>query len=154
MLEGKHVGVQEPMQRDGSTSKRATVSSLSKGTSIMGDNEDDDSTILVDVGGVVSMLIPATEDGEVDQLIWEREASEMEATFSGASCLDFVSNDRTNRKHEGFLDDSSSTCSSDSILSLCDASNGPSWKRSSTNLGDLSQTSASRCILVGLYDLF
>ena len=66
MLEGKHVGVQEPMQRDGSTSKRATVSSLSKGTSIIGDNEDDDSTILVDVGGVVSMLIPATEDGEVD----------------------------------------------------------------------------------------
>ena len=107
----------------------------------MGDNEDDDSTILVDVGGVVSMLRPATED------VWEREGAEMhqamEASFSGGSCIDSAPNGQSNQTQEGLLDDSSSTCSSDSIL-FHTASNGPGRKRSNTNMADLSPASASR----------
>jgi hypothetical protein len=143
----------ELKQQGGLTRNRATVSSLTKGTSIMGDNGDDDSNVLVNVGGVVGMLKPVTEDSEVDQIIREREASEMEATFSGAASLDFGLNSRTNQNNEGLRDDSSSTCSSDSILSLQDVSNGSGWKKSSINCGDFSQTSADRYALVYPWDL-
>ena len=136
----KHLGTQELRQQEDSTSSRATVSSLSKGTSIMGD-DDDDSSVLDNVDGVVGTLRPATED------VWEREGAEMhqamEASFSGGSCIDSAPNGQSTQTQEGLLDDSSSTCSSDSIL-FHTASNGPGRKRSNTNMADLSPACASR----------
>jgi hypothetical protein len=110
----------------------------------MGD-DDDDSSVIDNVDGIVGTLRPAIED------VWEREGSEMhqvmEASFSGGSCIDSVPNGQCNQTHEGILDDSSSTCSSDSILSLHSASNGLGRKRSNTIMADSSQASASRLVL-------
>ena len=106
----------------------------------MGD-DDDDSSVLDNVDGVVGTLRPATED------VWEREGAEMhqamEASFSGGSCIDSAPNGQSTQTQEGLLDDSSSTCSSDSIL-FHTASNGPGRKRSNTNMADLSPACASR----------
>lgn len=140
----------ESRQGEGSTSSRATLS-FSKGTSITVTttdlvDDDDDSSVLDNTDGIVGTLRAAQEDGDADQIFWEREGSEfhqtMEASFSGGSCIDSSQNGRSNRKQEVVLDDSSSTCSSDSFPSN-NASSGVSGRRRS-NTSDQNPMSMNR----------
>ncbi|MCO5606875.1 hypothetical protein L7F22_061066 [Adiantum nelumboides] len=123
---------------EGSTSSRAALS-LSKEASIRTAevvDEDDDSSVLDNTDGIVGTLQAAIEDGDADRIFWEREGSDlhhsMEASFSGGSCIDSAQNGRSNRKKQSLLDDSSSTCSSDSIPSNNATIGGFGRRRSNT----------------------
>ncbi|KAG6550159.1 hypothetical protein Mapa_008116 [Marchantia paleacea] len=85
--------------------------------------EDEDNHPGLDpIDDVVGTLGPATEDGDTDHASWEREGSYgpngMEAGFSGAMLEEATRNRRGSRKQQMTLDDSSSTCSSDSLPSV------------------------------------
>ncbi|BFI22690.1 hypothetical protein MPTK1_8g14880 [Marchantia polymorpha subsp. ruderalis] len=85
--------------------------------------EDEDNHPGLDpTDDVVGTLGPATEDGDTDHASWEREGSYvpngMEAGFSGAMLEEATRNRRGSRKQQMTLDDSSSTCSSDSLPSV------------------------------------
>ncbi|MCO5586445.1 hypothetical protein L7F22_040385 [Adiantum nelumboides] len=123
---------------EGSTSSRAALS-LSKEASIRTAevvDEDDDSSVLDNTDGIVGTLQAAIEDGDADRIFWEREGSDlhhsMEASFSGGSCIDSAQNGHSNRKKQSLLDDSSSTCSSDSIPSNNATIGGFGRRRSNT----------------------
>ncbi|CAK9237092.1 unnamed protein product, partial [Sphagnum troendelagicum] len=93
--------------------------------------EEDDLSGMDTVDDVVGTLGPAIEDGDNDITGWEREGSYgqsgMEvAGFSGAVLEEgLTQNGRGERKHRASaLDDSSSTCSSDSLPSVRPSLNG------------------------------
>ncbi|CAM6009525.1 unnamed protein product [Sphagnum balticum] len=93
--------------------------------------EEDDLSGMDTVDDVVGTLGPAIEDGDNDLTGWEREGSYgqsgMEvAGFSGAVLEEgLTQNGRGERKHRASaLDDSSSTCSSDSLPSVRPSLNG------------------------------
>lgn len=150
VVEEKHISVvQDPRQRDDSTSSTTTRTCLLKGpsnTTVDLGDEDDDLSVLDTNDNIVGTLGPAVEDGDADHALWEREGSEtnqvMEASFSGSLCVNSAQDGRSDRKHQALLDDSSSTCSSDSIPSLCAASNGSSRRR--LILPDKNDTSINR----------
>ncbi|CAM6084166.1 unnamed protein product [Calypogeia fissa] len=90
--------------------------------------EDEDELSGLDpIDDVVGTLGPAIEDGDTDHVSWEREASHgqngMEAGFSGALLKDTTRSRRSSRKQQATGDDSSSTCSSDSLPSVRTAMN-------------------------------
>lgn len=123
---------------EGSTSSRAVLS-LSKGVSTRTTDivdDDDDLSVLDNTDGIVGTLRAALEDGDADRTFWESEGSDfhqtMEASFSGGSCIDSVQNGHSNQKQQSLLDDSSSTCSSDSIVSNNAPLAGFSRRRSNT----------------------
>ncbi|KAI5084590.1 hypothetical protein GOP47_0000759 [Adiantum capillus-veneris] len=123
---------------EGSTSSRASLSSSKEASIRTGDivDDDDDSSVLDNTDGIVGTLRAALEDGDADRTFWEREGSDFhpttEASFSGGSCIDSAQNGRSNRKQQSLLDDSSSTCSSDSIPSNNTTLDGFGRRRSNT----------------------
>lgn len=113
--------------------------------------EEEDEFIGLDaIDDVVGTLGPATEDGDVDRTSWEREVSYgqngMEAAgFSGALEESLIRNGRAGRKNQASaLDDSSSTCSSDSLPSARPSTNGSYSMRPS--LPEQNHTVLSRCV--------
>ncbi|KAL2609820.1 hypothetical protein R1flu_028393 [Riccia fluitans] len=117
---------QEQRQRRDTTNRtakeRLQERTLSPLVSAEAGEDEDNLTGLEPVDEVVGTLGPATEDGDTDHASWEREGSYgpngMEAGFSGAILEDSARNHRGNRKQQTSLDDSSSTCSSDSLPSV------------------------------------
>ena len=110
------------------SSKEREVVSL---TPVDGGQEEDDLSGLDAIDDVVGTLGPAAEDGDVGRTSWERDGSYghsgMEAAgFSGAILEDgSTRNGRAGRKNQAsVLDDSSSTCSSDSLPSVRPSMNG------------------------------
>ncbi|KAH9297928.1 hypothetical protein KI387_029610, partial [Taxus chinensis] len=99
---------------------------------ILGTPDDGDLSRLYKTDNVVGIIGPETEDGDVSRVDWDRDSSEMqqdmEASFSGAVSVPAQSV-RIGRKQRPALDDSSSTCSTDSLASV--AMNG-SYKGSSS----------------------
>ncbi|RCV19343.1 hypothetical protein SETIT_3G375900v2 [Setaria italica] len=90
----------------------------------MSDNRDDNSDALhVDI-----------EERESSPVNWETDASETQATVPGSG---EVQNDQAG-KRTSFVDDSSSTCSSDSVPSVILNGSGGAWTnvRSSSNRGN------------------
>lgn len=132
--------------------------------------EDDDELSGLDaVDDVVGTLGPALEDGDLDRAGWDRDGpyaqSGMEAGFSGALLDDPSSRSgRVGRKHQAALDDSSSTCSSDSLPSVRPPASGsygrpnlpeqshPLLSRSGTpvfpTLFKICETDLNACLLV------
>jgi hypothetical protein len=116
------------------------------------DVEEDDLSGLDTVDNViVGTLGPATEDGDVDRTSWDREGSYgqsgMEAAgFSGALLEEgSTRNGRIGRKHHAsVLDDSSSTCSSDSLPSVRPCMNGS--YNSGPSVPEHDHTVSSRCV--------
>lgn len=114
--------------------------------------EEDEFSGLDAIDDVVGTLGPATEDGDVDRTSWEREVScgqnGMEAAgFSGAIEEGLIRNGRTGRKNQtSALDDSSSTCSSDSLPSARPSMNGSYSMRPS--LPEQNHTVLSRCVFL------
>lgn len=96
----------------------ATPNLASLGTA----EEDDDLSGLDTTDDVVGTLGPAVEDGDLDRTDWDRDGSEthqvMEASFSGDVSTQPVQSCRVGRKHQVTIDDSSSTCSTDSLASV------------------------------------
>lgn len=96
----------------------ATPNLASLGTA----EEDDDLSGLDTTDDVVGTLGPAVEDGDLDRTDWDRDGSEthqvMEASFSGDVSTQPVQSCRVGRKHQVAIDDSSSTCSTDSLASV------------------------------------
>lgn len=84
--------------------------------------EDDDLSGLDTTDNVVGTLGPAIEDGDLDRTDWDRDGSEahqvMEASFSGDVSMQPAQSCRVGRKHQVAVDDSSSTCSTDSLASV------------------------------------
>lgn len=117
----------------------------------VGDEEDDLSGLDTVDDVIVGTLGPATEDGDVDRTSWEREGpcsqSGMEdAGFSGAVLEEgSTRNGRIGRKHQAaMLDDSSSTCSTDSLPSVRPCMNGS--YNSGPSVPEHNHTVASRYI--------
>ncbi|KAL3678706.1 hypothetical protein R1sor_021662 [Riccia sorocarpa] len=116
---------QEQRQRRDATKRtskeRLQERTLSPVASTEAGDDEDNLACLETVDEVVGTLGPATEDGDTDHAGWEREGSygpnSMEAGFSGAVLEDSARN-RRSRKQQTSLDDSSSTCSSDSLPSV------------------------------------
>lgn len=100
----------------------ATPNLASVGTA----EEDDDLSGLDTTDNVVGTLGPAVEDGDLDRTDWDMDGSEthpvMEASFSGDVSMQPVQSCRVGRKHQVAIDDSSSTCSTDSLASVVNAS--------------------------------
>jgi len=84
--------------------------------------EDDDLSGLDTTDNFVGTLGPAIEDGDLDRTDWDRDDSEthqvMEASFSGDVSMQPAQSCRVGRKHQVAVDDSSSTCSTDSLASV------------------------------------
>lgn len=128
-----------------------------------GEEEDELSGLDTVDDVVVGTLGPAIEDGDIDRTSWEREGSyghsAMEAAgFSGALLEEgSTRNGRGGRKHQSSaLDDSSSTCSSDSLPSVRPSMNGSFGLRPS--LADQNHAVLSRyiwlfCLVLRLYFL-
>ncbi|KAH7297241.1 hypothetical protein KP509_26G060700 [Ceratopteris richardii] len=122
---------------DGSTSSRSVLGLSKEGNmrNVEIVDDDDDLSVLDNTDAIVGTLRAALEEGDVDRIFWEREGVDfhqtMEASFSGGSCINSAENGRSNRKPQSVLDDSSSTCSSDSIPSN-KAILGGSGRRSNT----------------------
>ena len=116
------------------------------------DVEEDDLSGLDTVDNViVGTLGPATEDGDVDRTSWDREGSYgqsgMEAAgFSGALLEEgSTRNGRIGRKHHAsVLDDSSSTCSTDSLPSVRPCMNGS--YNSGPSVPEHDHAVSSRCV--------
>ncbi|KAG0612014.1 hypothetical protein M758_7G183800 [Ceratodon purpureus] len=113
--------------KDRSSKERVAISL----TPVDGGEEDDELSCVDAVDDVVGTLGPATEDGDVDRASWERDVSYGQsgmdtAGFSGAVLEDGPTrNGRAGRKNQASaLDDSSSTCSSDSLPSVRPSMNG------------------------------
>ena len=117
----------------------------------VGDEEDDLSGLDTVDDVIVGTFGPATEYGDVDRTSWEREGpysqSGMEdAGFSGAVLEEgSTRNGRIGRKHQAaILDDSSSTCSTDSLPSVRPCMNGSC--NSGPSVPEHNHTVASRYI--------
>eukprot|EP00249_Psilotum_nudum_P018273 c26724_g2_i1 orf=190-4170(-) len=111
-----------------------------------GDDEDDLSGMEM-TDDTVGTLGHATEDGDVDSTVWEREGPElhhvMVAGYSGVVCEDSVKCAHPTGRHQlAVLDDSSSTCSSDSLPSINAAANSSFGVKGT--LTDVSHTVPSR----------
>jgi hypothetical protein len=118
----------EPSRHKDRASKERETISL---TPVDGGEEEDELSGLDAIDDVVGTLGPATEDGDVDRTSWERDVSYgqsgMEAAgFSGALLEEgSTRNGRAGRRNQASaLDDSSSTCSSDSLPSVRPSMNG------------------------------
>eukprot|EP00252_Welwitschia_mirabilis_P006889 TRINITY_DN1781_c0_g1_i1.p1 TRINITY_DN1781_c0_g1~~TRINITY_DN1781_c0_g1_i1.p1 ORF type:complete len:1298 (-),score=334.57 TRINITY_DN1781_c0_g1_i1:264-4157(-) len=117
------VKVQQDLQSRKQSTERCSDECATAGivNSTMGDDEDDLSGIdTTDI--VVGTLGPAIEDGEAYRADWDRDGSEthqsMEAGFSGDVSAQPAQSGRAGRKHQVSIDDSSSTCSTDSLASV------------------------------------
>lgn len=117
----------------------------------VGEEEDDLSGVDTVDNVIVGTLGPATEDGDVDRTSWDREGScgqsGMEAAgFSGALLEEgSIRNSGIGQKHHAsVLDDSSSTCSSDSLPSVRPCMNGS--YNSGPSVPEHDHVVSSRCV--------
>ncbi|XP_057957424.1 TNF receptor-associated factor homolog 1a [Malania oleifera] len=105
---------------------------------------DDGSDVSDSVGFVAETLQPDSEERDTSPVNWDTDASEVhpptEASGSGISGLSSVQNGIVEKKSSSVMDDSSSTCSTDSVPSV--VMNGP-YKGSSFP-SNKSQKSPSR----------
>ncbi|KAG6732656.1 hypothetical protein I3842_01G189000 [Carya illinoinensis] len=90
------------------------------------DTLEDVSDVSDSVDGVSEMPQPDSEDRDASPINWDTDTSEvhppMEATSSGINSVSSVQNGVVERKSHSIMDDSSSTCSTDSVPSV---TNGP-----------------------------
>ncbi|KAG7991862.1 hypothetical protein I3843_02G100000 [Carya illinoinensis] len=88
---------------------------------------EDVSDVSDSVDGVPEVLQPDSEDRDAGPVNWDTDTFEvhpsMEATSSGISSLSIQQNGVSERKSPSVMDDSSSTCSTDSVPSV--VTNGP-----------------------------
>ncbi|VVA16022.1 PREDICTED: MATH [Prunus dulcis] len=88
---------------------------------------DDVSDVSDSVDGVTEVPQPDSEDRDAGPINWDTDTSEVhpptEASSSGISGLSSVQNGVSERKSPSVMDDSSSTCSTDSVPSV--VMNGP-----------------------------
>lgn len=74
------------------------------------------------VDGVGEVLQPDSEDRDVSPVNWDTDASEVhpptEASNNGITGLSSVQNGMTEKRSSSVMDDSSSTCSTDSLPSV------------------------------------
>ncbi|KAI4345762.1 hypothetical protein L6164_012858 [Bauhinia variegata] len=88
---------------------------------------DDVSDVSDSVDGVAEVLQPDSEDRDASPVNWDTDASEVppqaEASNNGLGGLSSVQNEMAEKRSSSVMDDSSSTCSSDSLPSV--VMNGP-----------------------------
>lgn len=88
---------------------------------------EDLSDVSDSVDGVPEVLQPDSEDQDTGPVNWDTDTFEvhplMEATSSGISSISIQQNGVSERKSPSLMDDSSSTCSTDSVPSV--VMNGP-----------------------------
>ncbi|XP_042517942.1 TNF receptor-associated factor homolog 1b-like isoform X2 [Macadamia integrifolia] len=142
--EKSNVAVQDKSQQRINTDGR-TVDSPEKQAISMLEQPDilEDLSDISDIGDSVAESQLDLEDRDASPVNWDTDASEIhpvtEASSSGMSSLP-VPNGRVEKKSPSVMDDSSSTCSTDSIPSV--VMNGPYRGNSSPNFK--SQTSPGR----------
>ncbi|CAK7327203.1 unnamed protein product [Dovyalis caffra] len=88
---------------------------------------EDVSDVSDSVDGVAEVLQPDSEDRDASPVSWDTDTSEVhpptEASSSGVTGLSSVPNGTTEKRNTYAMDDSSSTCSTDSVPSV--VTNGP-----------------------------
>lgn len=88
---------------------------------------EDVSDVSDSVDGVAEVLQPDSEDRDASPINWDTDTSEVhpptEACSTGISGLSSVHNGISDKKSPSAMDDSSSTCSTDSVPSV--VMNGP-----------------------------
>ena len=96
------------------------------------------------VDGATEVLQPDSEDRDASPANWDTDTSEIhpptEASSSGVSVLSCVQNGVADKRSPSIMDDSSSTCSTDSVPSV--VMNGPYKGNSFSN--NQTQKSSSR----------
>ncbi|XVE65894.1 hypothetical protein DITRI_Ditri08aG0036200 [Diplodiscus trichospermus] len=117
------VAEQEKHQEDDTydekdVSMMVEVQSVLEKSDVMGDVSD----VSDSVDGVTEVLQPESEDRDASPVNWDTDASEVhpptEAASSATSRLSCVQNGLADKRSPSIMDDSSSTCSTDSVPSI------------------------------------
>ncbi|XP_043713290.1 TNF receptor-associated factor homolog 1b-like [Telopea speciosissima] len=142
--EKPNVAVQDKHQQQSNTDERTVDIPEKQARSVLEQPDVlEDVSDISDIGDCVAESQLDLEDRDANPVNWDTDASEIhavtEASSSGMSSLP-VHNGRVEKKSPSVMDDSSSTCSTDSIPSV--VMNGPCRGNSSPNFK--SQTSPGR----------
>ncbi|KAF7837520.1 TNF receptor-associated factor-like protein 1b-like isoform X1 [Senna tora] len=109
--------------KDKGREERAIVQTIAEKPDIL----EDVSDVSDSVDGVAEVLQPDSEDRDTSLVNWDTDASEVhpptEASSNGIGGLSSVQNGMAERRGTSMMDDSSSTCSTDSLPSVI--MNGP-----------------------------
>lgn len=112
------ISIQDKIEQDSSTAERIEIAAEPE---IVLEKPEPESDASDSVDGVPEILLPDSDDRDVSPVNWDTDASEVHppvgACGSATSGLSGVQNGTEGRTLSA-VDDSSSTCSSDSVLSV------------------------------------
>jgi hypothetical protein len=116
------MAVHETSQEDNAVDEKMDSNEEAQILSEKPDAMEDISDVSDSVDGVAEMLQPDSEDRDTSPVNWDTDASEVhpptEASNNGIGGVSSIQNGVSDKRCSSAIDDSSSTCSSDSLPSV------------------------------------